>query len=45
MSFELSDLYESGVMSDCCSGRIYSESDMCAQCGEHCDAVKDDDTE
>ena len=32
------------LISDCCGAPIYSDSDICSDCGEHCEAI-DPDTE
>ena len=40
MSTEYYDLYESSnLRSNCCDATIYAESDICTQCGEHCDVI------
>lgn len=37
MSTELNDLYEAGT-SNCCDAKVLTP-DICADCGEHCEAV------
>lgn len=42
MSVELSDFFEGGVFSNCCGARVMM-GDICADCKEHCEAVKEDE--
>ncbi len=44
MTTYLHDLYEYGVVSNCCGASVYL-GDMCADCHEHCTAIeiKDED--
>jgi len=35
------DIYEPGVISDCC-GATVMYSDICCSCGEHCTPVSDE---
>ncbi|MBT7350531.1 hypothetical protein HN803_07165 [candidate division WWE3 bacterium] len=30
-------VYDSDYWSSCCGASIYSETDICSECGEHCD--------
>lgn len=41
-SWDSSDSYEYGEVSDCCGAEII-HGDICSDCGEHCDAVSDED--
>ena len=38
----LNDMIVIGMMSNCCSARIY-EPDICKACKEHCEAIKEDE--
>jgi hypothetical protein len=42
MSFEYYDMFEGGVFSNCCGARVMM-GDICADCKEHCEAVKEDE--
>lgn len=45
MSTDIHDLYDTEVVSDCCSAKVYSELGICADCKEHCDSIKLEDSE
>ena len=32
--------YEGDVLSNCCGSAIYTDTDICSECKEHCDAIK-----
>lgn len=36
--------YESGVVSDCC-GATVKYTDICTECGEHCEPISTDEYE
>lgn len=44
MSIEIYDFYEHGVVSSCCGARVIM-IDICSDCKEHCEAVKEEDEE
>ena len=31
------------LVSNCCSARVYPESDICMDCGEHCEIINIED--
>ena len=38
------DLYSSGT-SNCCGAPVYSDTDICTECGEHCETEKEEEQE
>ena len=42
MSSDYRDFIEYGLVSDCCGAQIIM-SDLCMECKEHCDAIKEDE--
>jgi len=42
MTTYLHDLYEYGVVSDCCGASVYL-GDMCADCKEHCTPITEEE--
>ena len=38
------DLYPSGT-SNCCGAPVYSDTDICTECGEHCETEKEEEQE
>ncbi len=44
MSFDVRDAIIGGVSSNCCGAAVLL-GDMCADCGEHCEAENDEPTE
>ena len=35
-------VYDSDYLSNCCGHYIYAETDICANCGEHCDPEEEE---
>ena len=42
MSSDYGDFIEYGLVSGCCGAQIIM-SDLCMECKEHCDAIKEDE--
>lgn len=42
MSTERGDLFENETSSNCCGAKVYAGG-LCKDCGEHCEAIADED--
>jgi hypothetical protein len=44
-SYDPTDFVEPDLISNCCGAPVYEETDICTDCGEHCDPIPESDSE
>jgi hypothetical protein len=43
MSVEYSDFIDGETLSNCCGAAVYTETDICTDCKEHCDVMTEEE--